>query len=104
MSRACILLVLIAAGLLSAGCWGAEFARPTYDTVYMGQSADEVRMKLGKPAVEDPDRWIYRNQMPFYEARIVFKDGKVAGKSWSDERNVETRPAGHKSRASGTGK
>jgi hypothetical protein len=83
-----ILLTLLPA-LLAAGCGGAKFTRPHYETIYMGMPQERVETILGKPASRQGPLWIYFHEMPFYSAAIRFdEERKVLEKSWTYERDI----------------
>jgi len=75
-----------AAGLLLACALGGcgKFSRERYDTIYYTQWQSEVRRKLGRADRTLPDAWIYSRRRPIRCAAILFENGRVAGKIWSD--------------------
>jgi hypothetical protein len=86
--------LLLAGALLvamaAAGCQQNQFTRQNYDTIYVGEDAAHVALAVGKPRATADDRWIYQNELPYYEAWVEFKDGKVSRKHWSDVRPPAT--------------
>ena len=85
-----VLVVIVLAGSF-AGC--NKFTRERYETIYVGQPADIVEKTLGKPYVKFSDTWTYEhNDAPYYKAVIMFKDGRVIGRSWYDEREMGDHP------------
>ncbi len=89
------LVGVIAISSVLAGCQ-QKFTRQNYDTIYIGQPAQQVEMTLGKPDVKFDSQWNYINEEPFYKAIIKIENGKVADKSWADERVIEDHPDGNK--------
>lgn len=85
-SAALVLGGMLLAGLL-LGCGG--FNREMYDTIYHGQLQSEVRKKLGRPDRVVDDAWIYVHRRPLRSAAILFKDGAVAGKIWSNTEPID---------------
>jgi len=78
--------ILVVAMLIVGGCAANKFTRQRYDTIYVGQDKQSVREKLGEPTIELPEGWLYRNEMPYYEARILFSGDRVSEKAWIEER------------------
>jgi outer membrane protein assembly factor BamE (lipoprotein component of BamABCDE complex) len=67
-----------------------KFTRQCYETIYIGMPRQQVHHVLGEPNVVEKNSWRYVNEMPYYEAIIIFDDGCVKDKSFSNER---PRPA-----------
>ncbi|MFP4052779.1 MAG: hypothetical protein ACLFV7_02835 [Phycisphaerae bacterium] len=88
MRRTNLLLwtVLLGAMLLAGGCAREPFTRVNYETVYLGQVADEVEATLGAPDRVEGSRWVYIHRQPFYQAIIAFDEGRVVSKQWSWDR------------------
>ncbi len=68
-----------------SGCQ-RQFTRQRYETIFIGQSIQQVENKLGKPTQQTEDSWIYIREMPYYKAVIKVEDDKVVEKIWFDER------------------
>jgi len=77
---------MMVAGLLS-GC--GRFSREMYDTIFHGQLQSEVRSKLGRPDRTVDNAWIYVRRRPFGSAAILFENGEVCGKIWSDTKPID---------------
>jgi hypothetical protein len=90
-----LLWALIAAGaLLAGGCAKESFTRVRYETVYLGQVAEEVEATLGPPDRIEDNRWMYIHREPFYQAIIAFDEGRVVSKQWNWDRPREDRGGG----------
>lgn len=88
-----MIAVAVLAAVLCQGCQ-EKFTRANYDMVFTGQPTGEVKQMLGRPYATFNDEWVYIHEGPFYKANIVFTDGRVSGKRWSDEKGIEEHPAG----------
>jgi len=84
MKRHSTVLAVISLSVLClhAGCQPA-FTRQQYETVYVGQTADDVQRALGQPTESTGTAWVYVHEKPYYRAEIQFTDGRVVRKSWS---------------------
>ena len=83
--RAAMLMGLLGVMVLG-GCAREPFTRVRYETIYLGQVAEEVKATLGEPDRVEGDRWVYTHRDPFYQAILLFEDGRVVEKQWSWER------------------
>lgn len=89
----CLAVLALAATL--AGC--SKFSRERYETIYLGQPADSVRRKLGRPDEQDPGRWFYEHaRAPYHAAEITFVNGQVSGKRWFVDPPDESPPPAEK--------
>ena len=89
--HAAVVLLLAAMVCLPtlSGCVQSGFTRQNFDTIHVGEAQDQVRRKLGPPRVAAADNWAWSQDDPtHYEARIWFKDGKVAKKEWFDRKEM----------------
>ena len=77
-----LVCVLTLAACCVDGC-GPEITRQVYDTLYVGQPAADVERAMGPPTERQGERWVYLSEQPFTKAVIVFKDGRLAEKSWT---------------------
>jgi hypothetical protein len=78
--------VLAAAGIVLSAT-GCELSRKNYQTVSLGNSADEVKKVLGSPRYEFEGQWVYTRDEPrdLTKVEIYFDaDKKVIGKSWQN--------------------
>jgi outer membrane protein assembly factor BamE (lipoprotein component of BamABCDE complex) len=82
-TRGAMMVMLVLAAALLVGC-GGQLTRQNYEKVYVGQPADEVRDLLGWPDTTVGGDWLYLGQHPYRRAKIMFTDGKVSAKDWSD--------------------
>lgn len=89
--------ILLAAVATLGGCVKPEFTHQTYETVFVGASAQDVLRTMGEPQSQQSDGWTYFHERPYYKAVIRFENGRVTGKAWTNDRNTEpqteTRPA-----------
>lgn len=86
--RALCAVLLTAVTLCAAGCH-KQFTRPRYETLYIGQPAEQVEKTLGKPDARFQGTWTYIHDDPFYKAIIKFDHGRVVDKAWYDRRQFE---------------
>ena len=77
---------VLLAGLVS-GC--GTLNREMYETIYYQQPQREVRKKLGRPDRTANNAWVYVRRRPFRSAAILFENGRVAGKIWSDSEPID---------------
>jgi hypothetical protein len=79
--------LLVLAAMTAAGCTTSrgKFTRPNYETLYYSQPAADVQTAMGKPSKQEPDRWEYMHQKPYYKAVIFLQDGQVVKTEWYDD-------------------
>ncbi|MDR1941708.1 MAG: outer membrane protein assembly factor BamE [Endomicrobium sp.] len=85
-------LALIGIVFLAAGCskiLGSDrISRANYDRISEGMTMQEVRDILGSPdetySSGNTDAWTYSDQADREIIVIMFEDGQVLTKSWSD--------------------
>ena len=78
------LAAAVAVLVAAAGC---QFTRQNYQSVLLGQTADQVEKSLGKPRTQFDNEWVYTADDPrdLAMAKIWFgPDNKVIGKSWEN--------------------
>ena len=85
-----MLVTMVLAVSLAGGC--NKFTRVRYETLHNGMTSDEVEAILGKPRVKFSDSWTYEHEDPYYSAKILFKNDRVVGMRWIDERVHEDDP------------
>lgn len=85
------LMLAVVLSALLAGCQ-QQFTRQRFETLYVGQPAEDVREVLGEPTVEYPNEWRYVTDRPYAMGTVYFADGKVTRKTWANERSAATRP------------
>jgi len=87
--RRILMVCALAVSILSAPGCGGKFNRTNYDTIYLSQPADDVRLVLGEPTEMTDNRWIYIHRRPFYQAAITFDSQmEVSQKRWSYQQDT----------------
>ena len=91
MKKTLVLLVLVAvsAGVMS-GC--TKFTPKRYSMIQTGMTELEVETILGPPYHKFSDSWTYTHEDPFYRAKILFANGRVADKAWTDDKGIGDDP------------
>jgi len=83
-------LVAVLAAMFVGGC--AKFTRQNYEMIQIGDDRARVEDVLGKPSQRGNDLWFYRNDKPYYNAKIHFEDHQVSRKEWFDAENRWVQP------------
>ena len=82
------LVAVVAVSALIAGCGQPKFSEPRYEAIWIGQASSEITDVMGKPTTVSGDDWIYFNKIPYREAVVTVRTGKVTGKVWHDHDNL----------------
>ncbi|MFP3938520.1 MAG: hypothetical protein ACLFVW_09285 [Phycisphaerae bacterium] len=88
-TRTIALIGLLAMAGVTAGCQ-EKLTRPRYETIYMGQPAEQVQKTLGKPDARTDGTWTFTREKPYARVIIRFENNHVVDKAWyhdeADER------------------
>lgn len=81
MKNTLLSMLLVVALVFACGC-AEKLTRPRYETIYIGQPAEQVEKTLGKPDATTNETWTYIGRDPGRRAIIKFRDNRVVDKAW----------------------